>query len=70
MEIQYSSCKCDICQGYIKDKDIYLFPCGHMFDANCIRECLLQYERTGLDCVHEDNVKINQKFLELDLLKE
>jgi len=69
MEIQYSSCKCDICQGYIKDKDIYLFPCGHMFDANCIRECLLQYERTGLDCVHEDNVEINQKFLDLDLLK-
>ena len=69
MEIQYSSCKCDICQGYIKDKDIYLFPCGHMFDANCIRECLLQYERTGLDCVHKDNVEINQKFLDLDLLK-
>ena len=69
MEIQYSSCKCDICQGYIKDKDIYLFPCGHMFDANCIRECLLQYERTGLDCVHQDNVEINQKFLDLGLLK-
>ena len=70
MEIQYSSCKCDICQGYIKDKDIYLFPCGHMFDANCIRERLLEYETTGLDYIHNDNVKIDKYFRDLGLIKE
>ena len=65
MEIQYSSCKCEICQGYIKDNNIYLFPCGHMFDANCIRKCLLDYEITGLDYIHKTNVDIDELFYEL-----
>jgi len=69
-DIQYSNCKCTICQGYIKDKDIYLFPCGHMFDANCIRECLLEYEATGLNSIHNDNVKIDKYFKDLGLIKE
>ena len=69
-DIQYSNCKCTICQGYIKDKDIYLFPCGHMFDANCIRERLLEYETTGLDYIHNDNVKIDKYFRDLGLIKE
>ena len=69
-DIQFSNCKCTICQGYLKDKDIYLFPCGHMFDANCIRECLLEYETTGLDSIHNDNVKIDKYFKDLGLIKE
>jgi hypothetical protein len=70
MEIPYSSYKCVICQNYIKNKNIYLFPCGHMFDANCIRECLLEYEATGLDSIHNDNVKIDKYFRDLGLIKE
>ena len=70
MEIPYSSYKCVICQTYIKDKTIYLFPCGHMFDANCIRECLLNYEASGLDYVHEKNIKINELFLELGYIEK
>ena len=70
MDIQYSSCKCEICQGYIKDKNIFIFPCGHMFDANCIRECLLEYEMTGLDYIHENNVKIDQLFFDLGYIKQ
>ena len=70
MEIPYSSYKCVICQTYIKDKTIYLFPCGHMFDANCIRECLLNYEASGLDYVHEKNIKINNLFLELGYIEK
>ena len=67
MEINYSSCKCDICQGYIKDKNIFLFPCGHMFDANCIKKCLLDYEATGLEYLHENNVQIDKLFFELKM---
>ena len=70
MEIPYSSYKCVICQVYIKNKNIYLFPCGHMFDANCIRECLLNYEATGLDYIHEKNVRIDKLFLELGYIEK
>lgn len=66
MEIQFSSCRCDICQEFIKeDKDIYIFPCGHMFDPQCIRECLLDYEYSGIESVHESNVRIDQIFTTL-----
>ena len=60
MEIKYNEFKCQICNGYIKNKNIFLFPCGHMFDMDCIRETLLNYEITGLESLHEDNVKIDQ----------
>jgi len=70
MEIPYSSYKCVICQTYIKNKNIYLFPCGHMFDANCIRECLLNYEATGLEYIHEKNVRIDKLFLELGYIEK
>ena len=69
-DIQYSNYRCNICQGYIIDKDNYLFPCGHIFDANCIRESLLEYEATGLDSIHNDNIKIDKYFKDLDLIKE
>ena len=62
IEIQYSNCKCEICQAYIKDKNMFLFPCGHKFDMNCIRDCLLNYESTGLDYIHNKNVEIDQLF--------
>ena len=70
MEIQYSNCKCEICQGYIKEKNIFLFPCGHMFDAKCIRHCLLDYEATGLESIHEKNLKIDKLFYEIGIEKE
>jgi len=65
LEIEYSECKCDICQGYFKNKNVFLFPCGHMFDMDCIRNCLLDYEATGLDEVHKLNVKIDNLFFKL-----
>ena len=60
MELKYNEFKCEICKGYIKNKNIFLFPCGHMFDMNCIRECLLNYEITGLDYLHNDNLLIDK----------
>ena len=65
IEIEYSNCKCEICNEFIKDKNIFLFPCGHMFDMNCIREYLLNYEITGLENIHEKNVKIDDLFFKL-----
>ena len=60
IELKYNEFKCEICKSYIKNKNIFLFPCGHMFDMNCIRESLLNYEITGLDYLHDDNVLIDK----------
>ena len=69
-DIQFPKCRCVICQQFIKDKDILLFPCGHMFDFNCMRECLLNYESTGLDYIHEKNVQIDEILYKLGYIKE
>ena len=47
-ELKYSECKCDICHKIIKNKNLYLFPCGHIFDAICIKKCLKNYEKDGI----------------------
>ena len=65
MEIKYNEFKCEICKELIRNKRIFLFPCGHMFDMNCIRDRLLDYENTGLGYLHEDNVKIDKLFYDL-----
>ena len=70
MDLAYNNCKCEICQGYIKDKRIFLFPCGHKFDMNCIKECLLNYEATGLNTLHDKNVEIDDLFFQLGLSKD
>ena len=70
MEIKYNEFKCEICKGYIKNKNIFLFPCGHMFDMDCIRECLLNYEITGLDYLHDDNVLIDKMSYDLGLISK
>ena len=49
LEIQYRQCKCDICQCNIKDNNIYLFPCGHMFDAKCIISSIYNYKKNIID---------------------
>ena len=45
IEIQYRQCKCDICQCNIKDNNIFLFPCGHMFDTKCIINSLENFKK-------------------------
>ena len=70
MEVKYNEFKCDICKSYIKNKNIFLFPCGHMFDMDCIRECLLNYEVTGLDYLHDDNLFIDKISFQLGYIKQ
>ena len=68
MEIKYNEFKCSICQELIRNKRIFLFPCGHMFDMDCIRQKLLDYENTGIDYLHEDNILIDKLFFELGFI--
>ena len=32
LNIQKNNCKCDICQKEIENRNIFLFPCRHLFD--------------------------------------
>ena len=68
MEIQYRQCKCEICNCNIKDDNIYLFPCGHMFDAKCIMDMLEQY-RGILPEVRTKTDEVNKLKKEIDALE-
>ena len=65
LNIQKNNCKCDICQKEIENRNIFLFPCGHLFDMYCIKEYLLNYEVTGVDYLHDKNVEIDELFFKL-----
>ena len=71
-EIKYSECKCDICHKIIKNKNLYLFPCGHIFDAICIKKCLKNYENEGVkqEKLIEKNKKIAELFKKLKINEE
>ena len=71
MEIKKSDCKCEICKKQIiSNYNIFIFPCGHIFDMNCIKEYLLDYEVTGLHYLHDKNVEIDNLFFELGFSKQ
>ena len=71
-ELKYSECKCDICHKIIKNKNLYLFPCGHIFDAICIKKCLKNYEKDGVtkNSLIEKNKKIAELFKKLKINEE
>ena len=68
IELKYNEFKCSICQDLIRNKRVFLFPCGHMFDMDCIRLKLLDYENTGIEYLHEDNILIDKLFFELGFI--
>jgi len=72
IELKYSECKCDICHKIIKNKNLYLFPCGHIFDAICIKKCLKNYEKDGVKkkALIEKNKKIADLFKKLKINEE
>lgn len=41
--IRYDECICEICNATIKDENVFIFPCGHIFDSNCIINMLQKY---------------------------
>ena len=65
MEVTNNDCSCAICQKPIEDRKLFLFPCGHIFDIYCMKECLLEYEITGIDYLHDKNVEIDDLFQKL-----
>ena len=44
LEVRYKQCICEVCNITIKDENIFFFPCGHIFDPNCIISMLQKYE--------------------------
>ena len=70
--IKYSECKCDVCHKIINNKNLYLFPCGHIFDAICIKKCLKNYENEGVkqEKLIEKNKKIAELFKKLKINEE
>lgn len=69
MEIRYKQCICEICNATIKDDNIYLFPCGHIFDANCIIVSLQKYGNFIMD-VHTKLEKILVAKGEIEILEK
>lgn len=43
LHVRYDECICEICNATIKDENIFIFPCGHIFDSNCILNMLQKY---------------------------
>ncbi len=41
--IRYDECICEICNATIKEENVFIFPCGHIFDSNCIVNMLQKY---------------------------
>ena len=71
-EIKYGECKCDICQKIIKNKNLYLFPCGHIFDAFCIKNSLMNYQNDGIKDkkLIDKNKRISELFKKLKIIDE
>ena len=71
-EIKYGECKCDICQKVIKDRNLYLFPCGHIFDAFCIKNSLINYQNDGIKDKRliDKNKRISELFKRLKIIEE
>ena len=69
IERNNNDCKCEICNKLIQSS-FFLFPCGHIFDMDCIKSALLDYEVTGLKYLHDKNIEIDDLFFKLGFSKE
>jgi hypothetical protein len=43
LNIRYDETICEICNSTIKDENVFIFPCGHIFDSQCIVNMLIKY---------------------------
>lgn len=43
LKMRYQQCICEVCNKNIKEDDIYVFPCGHMFDSECLFNQIKNY---------------------------
>ena len=43
MEVRYQQCICEICNNTIREDNVFIFPCGHLFDGECLFNQIRQY---------------------------
>jgi len=43
LNIRYDETICEVCNCTIKDENVFIFPCGHIFDSRCIVNMLIKY---------------------------
>ena len=48
LDLEHSKIRCHECQNNISDNKFFLFPCGHIFDADCLVKILIDYDVNGL----------------------
>jgi rRNA maturation protein Nop10 len=48
IDLDHSKIKCHKCQNNISENKFFLFPCGHIFDADCIIKLLIEYDNNGI----------------------
>jgi len=48
LDLEHSKIKCHECQNSITDNKFFLFPCGHIFDADCLVKIMIEYDSHGI----------------------
>ena len=48
IDLEHSKIKCHECQNTITDNRFFLFPCGHIFDADCLVKIMIEYDVNGI----------------------
>ena len=48
LDLEHSKIKCYECENNISDNKFFLFPCGHVFDADCLVKILIDYDDNGI----------------------
>ena len=48
IDLEHSKIKCNKCQNNISENKFFLFPCGHIFDADCLVKLLVEYDNNGI----------------------
>ena len=48
LDLEHSKIKCHECQNNITDNKFFLFPCGHIFDADCLVKIMIEYDNNGI----------------------
>lgn len=46
--LNYTQVKCEKCQKDITGSKFFLFPCGHIFDTNCLVKILIEYDNKNI----------------------
>ena len=48
LDLEHSKIKCHKCKNNISENKFFLFPCGHIFDADCLVKLLIEYDNSGI----------------------